>query len=204
MVGDLYEIIPTCYMTNQVGLNVLYYEVLSQTGADLTSTQIAEYFDGILAPLYKPLINNIAIYCGTSAQKLTPPISPKGVGNANFGNGTAGAIALPTGVTGLGSKNTLLGGRRYYGRIYVPFPAAADDTGAGTPTAGYLARLQDLFATLESIAVPTAGAQVMDLNSIVYSKKYGLKTSITTISAEGNWATQRRRSAYGRPNPRPF
>jgi hypothetical protein len=203
-LGDLFEVIPTTFQGNQLGINVLYYLVYAQTGADLTPDEIAESFDGYFGPLYKALINNNAIYCGTSAQRLKPTLSPKGVGIAAAGNGTAGATSLPTAASGIIQKNTLLGGRRYSGRAYAPFPSASDDTGAGQPTAGYVTRLEALADALASVNVITIGAQSMSLDSVVRSAKYSLYTPISYCSVSALWATQRRRSAYGRPNIRPF
>lgn len=110
--------------------------------------------------------------------------------------GSRGAqILIPPNNTYLMKKTTAFAGRRYRGRVYVPFVSSTDVTQTGQLTGTALtlwaARVAAIFSTL-----PAAGPNASEL-SILHSESplsaLPAPTPIVALLAEGTTATQRRR-----------
>ena len=168
-------------------------------------SDVATYFDGLLAPLYKPLIYNTATYNGCRVRRWFPANTDNWqYDNSNAGVGTAGAVGNPSQSAGLLSfiGNTI--GRHGAGRQYVPFPSATDNVTYGHPSAGYLANLAALGLALVTQQPVTVAGITANLIPGVFDNVAKAYTSINQYKAEDAWATQKRRGAFGRFNRPPF
>lgn len=193
-----------CYFANQASINTFYFKVSDATGA-CTLENWAAAWDLILAPLYKPILTNIASYYGVRVQRIDPvPLSVAVVSAAYVGAGTGGTEGLPSQVCGLVSTYTDKGGAAYRGRMYLPFPdESSNDASANKPDAGYIANIDAIGAALvgpKSIAV-TGGS--IDGTFIIWHRGTRTGTPTTGSASKTVWATQRRRGSLGQPNPYP-
>lgn len=198
--------------SEQASINVINYRVPSVTGVATTDQDMANYLDLQMASVYKPLIYNAANYRGVQVAILGVTPRPATVfSNTHAGAGTAGATGLPRQTCGLVSYQTALGGRRFRGRTYLPFPTTADNQTNGTPTPGYLTLLTNWLAQLfASNTVPNAGATGSAAILPVLNHRAGKTpipatvTDITHSTVSPSWATQRRRGSFGRANSVPI
>ena len=123
--------------------------------------------------------------------------------------GTGGATSLPKQTCGLASIKTALAGRRYRGRMYLPFPSVTMDTGDGVPTAGYQVNVVNAVTVMLSVNNITVGGRTANWNTVLVHKAGktpipASPTPITTFVIDGGWATQRKRGYFGRINESPI
>lgn len=204
-VGDLYEARIVVTQGQQTSINVRHYEVTAKSGNGATDAQIASAIDTLIAGAYKALLDSVAFYRGVGVRRITPlPIGVEVSTLASSGVGTATGDSLPGQVSGLITLRTAFGGRSRRGRVYIPFPAEGDNGTTGTPTVGYNTRLGTLAAQLITSITAGGGGNDNFLIPVVYSRKFNLKTPVTTASGPFKWATQRSRGTYGRVNAPPF
>jgi len=168
---------------------------------------VATYLDSLLKTRYKVVLCNDADYLGVRCRQGDPPsLNNWEFFNGSSGPGTAGAIPLPTQTSGLMRffSNTI--GKNGEGRSYLPFPAAADNTGLGQPSAGYQTAgtsIAGIFANQQTVTGGTGGVWLID--PVLWNAATPLTSyPITDWVATGSWATQRRRGSYGRFNKPPF
>jgi hypothetical protein len=180
----------------------------SSSPSGVSFLDVAAYFDALLGPLYRAVLNDNADYYGTRCRRQWPvnvPLDGWGSSDASFGLGTAGAVAAPTQSCGLIKFEGAFIGKRAQGRQYLPFPATADVVGAGVPAASYITRANAIGTALSSLQVLTAGASFVTLQPVLWSPANPtLTVPITSGVAEGAWATQKRRGSFGRFNKPPF
>lgn len=204
-VNDVYEIKYATYCAGNAGINVLHYACTAVAGTGSTDIQLATQLDALMAPLYKACMAGIATYYGIRAQRVTPlPKSLSVVVSPNIGVGLAGAAALPGQVCGIITLQTAIAGRKNRGRVYVPFPASAqNDATNDTPVGGYKNEIQSLGVGLTSTIVAGVGGNTSTMVPVIYHRKDSTFTLVVSIRANQKWATQRRRSNYGQLNPYP-
>jgi hypothetical protein len=198
----------------QAAVNTEHYLVASVGATPATDLDVATTLDSIVENEYKVLMTGIAEYRGVQAQILNtiPPylaFYAEQFTIANAGAGTAGTVALPGQVCGIGSYQTLQAGRAFRGRVYIPFPDVADDNGGGSPTNSYITRLNLLVSSLSvGLSVAVAGRTATLVRVLLHRKnKAGTTptpTPILSFETTQGWATQRRRGSFGRQNRSPI
>jgi len=204
-----------CVATDQAAVNTVYYKVLSATGDPTTDLNAADELDSFMGPFYKALMPSSVSYQGCTVQIVrTPPLTPI-VGRAEAGAGTLGTIAMPRQVTSLVSFKTAFSGRRYRGRVFLPFPPVGSAQTDGIMTAAYATLVAQWSAQLASISgfdnsLTTPTGSVFAVQVIPHFLKKGevgpeLPPSQVTQVAPGElFATQRRRGSLGRTNSSPI
>lgn len=204
--GDVLELEVLTAITNQVGVNILHYNVTTVTTGGATLQEICNGMDLVLNIFYKNILCNAATYRGVGLSNISGLRTAQVVSTAHAGPGTAGANLIPTQVRGLISTYSNLAGPRYRGRIYVPFPSANGADAAGLPTPAYVVILDALRAAI--IAPRTiggVGGNTTIVPSIAHRKDVPVSASEVQISvARTRFATQRKSGAYGRVNTPPF
>lgn len=199
---------------DQASVQRMWYICDGTTGAGATDQQVADQLEALLAPLYKPIINNRASWAGLEVQVLSLGVWHAEVNSVvHAGSGTGGADALPKQTAGLVGWKTPRGGRAYRGRMYLPFPSVSHDTGDGVPTAAYVTAASTLTDNWLTDNFFGTGGDSVTLRPII---KHGPTkgdppvppvspwTLITVGVTNNKWATQRRRGAYGRVNNSPI
>jgi len=82
--------------------------------------------------------------------------------------------------------------------------STSDVSGDGAPTAGYITRLDTLAGNIVGTSVVVGAGGTTTFIGGVWSKKFAGFFPYTLLASTPFFATQRRRSAYGRPNVNPF
>ena len=204
VLGDIFEVKVACILGDQAGINVTHWRVAGVGAPAANAEDIATAFNIALEPLYKALMSNDAQYYGVRVQKIRPaPVDVAWVKSNLAGAGVIASRALPSQVSGLIKLGTDFAGRAERGRVYPPFPAQSSSDVDDTPTAIYLADLENLGGFYSSQFIPTVGPRSCTLNPVVYHRLPKTWTLITSYRARDTWATQRRRGATGRPNQAP-
>lgn len=201
-VGDVIQTTIGCRFNEQIGLNVRHYESVASTGGGISSlgllaNALATRFGG----LYAVLMSSSAEFRGVICQRIRPlPPTMPIISNIATVVGAVGADPLPRQVSGLISLRTNFAGRAFRGRAYIPFPAETDSGGDATPTPVYLSALTALAAAmLEPVGI-TDGGSTESFLPVVYHRADRTTSYITSAIVHDNWATQRRRGSFGRPN----
>jgi len=207
VVGTLLQTSFYCTFAGQAAINVRGWRVSAVGGAGLTFGQINGLFTAIFPALYKPLLANVATYAGLGIRgyKGQPlGLAAPAYDNGNAGVGTGGALMMPSGACGLIHLGTNTAGRIGRGRTYVPFPSASAATATENPTAGYVTALAALGTQLVTSQVLVSGGDSLTLVPCIVQKVTLNHIDITSFVAKSAWATQRRRSDFGRLNTTPF
>lgn len=203
-VNDVLQLKVSCWMQDQLGLNVRYWRVRSITGAGPDLQEIADAFGLALPDVLKDCISDDAEYLGLSVKMVGPgPATIAYLSDIGAGAGTVPTGPMPSQVCGMVTLKTDLAGRANRGRIYVPFPArGAADVITGLPTAGYVAAAQeygDIFANTFNAAGVGSSAVLEPGLSTPIGNPF---TLITAALARNRFGTQRRRGQYGAHNPK--
>lgn len=205
VLGDIIELKVGTFCLNQAGINVLHYRV-AVPDVNITLDEVAQAFDVELAPKMKAVIAANATYYGTRAQIIHPtPVSVAFVSATAVGPGTLGnGNAMPTQVSGVATKLTDVAGRKYRGRMYLPFPGEIDDDGTtSTPTAGYVTDAEAVASFLLDPVAGIVGLGAVELTPIIWHRSTSTWNEITSWRVNDKWGTQRRRGAYGQANTYP-
>jgi len=214
IIGSLVQVRVWCVDSEQASVNSIWYSVAALGATPITDQDVSDTRDTTFAPLFKALLNNLASYHGVQVvvhsqiapfgQLLAPVFT-----NANAGVGTRGAIALPRQVSGLISYQTILPGPAGRGRLYIPFPADADNQGGGAPGGTYITNALALAsATNTGISITVGGRTGTLVRALVHkANKAGVflqPTPVTGGTVSSKWATQRKRGTFGRANSSPI
>jgi len=194
--------------SEQAAVNTIYYECLTTDGA-FTDQDFVDYMDSIWGTHFPPLLANTAGYSGATAQIMHFPYAEDATvfQSASAATGTAGAIGLPRQASAIISWYGTGAGPRNRGRLYIPFPASADDEGNGNPTAGYLARLGTLATNLKSVSSITQGGHTASFRLVIFHRATAPPNwteDVFRYTIKDKWATQKRRGDYGKANSGPF
>lgn len=203
-VGDVLEIRVYCSFQDQTSVNVRHFVVSAAAGGGATFDTILTYYDGFVPAVMKPLMHNAAAYKGIVIRRVSPlPPSGPAYSDEAAGAGTAGDAPLPSQVAGIVTFRSALGGRKFRGRMYAPFPSAADLDADDTPTVLYVGKLNDLGDVFTGTDEIGAAGNTIQLKSIIYHRADRSATAFAQWVSRKKWATQRRRGNYGKPNSSP-
>lgn len=172
----------------------------------VTFGDVAAAVDALVGTRYNVLINNNADYLGTRVRRLRPVgLEAWENSTASANTGVAGAVAMPGQVTGLIRFTTNQIGKRGVGRLYIPFPAAADNILEGVPRPGYMTAAQSLGQRYVIQVTVTAGAAIYTLDWVLVTRGgVPVERRVLDSLPVKAWATQRRRGSFGRFNKPPF
>lgn len=198
-----------CKVGNQVSVTTFHHLVQSIDSGAPDDEDFLLHWEAIYGGIFKGLIANGVNYVGSTAQIITPPIGLLRKNNITAGPGTGGTNTNATQVSGLIQWGTNLGGRKFRGRVFMPFPSEEENGVDGKPVAGYLIGLDGLgdeyvhhtnwIMTLGHATIVPVIRHRKDKTGVTSAP-----TQITTYTSVPNWATQKKRGAFGRPNISPF
>lgn len=194
--------------SQQVSISNRYYKVgIVIVPGVVTFGDVATDLDTFMAGVWKALLYNSAFYHGCRVRRMLPANTDAWeTSTAGGGAGTAGAVALPTQTAGLVRLKTAHLGKHGEGRIYVPFPAAADNITDGVPRVGYISAAVALGGRMSTqrIIVGGTGGQIAVTPIITSPPAFTTQYDVTDSGAADAWATQKRRGSFGRFNVPPF
>src|SRR5262245_23543879 len=201
-VGDIYRVNYRCQLRDQHGINVVHYRTKAEVGVGVTAAAIIAALYTRVLSTYTGLLSAEAVFLPPTIQQVYPP--PTKLPFTHTASNVTGGIlgnAAPPQTCGLVSFTTAFAGRDFRGRIYIPFPGAADVSSTGQPISTYLSRLISLGnAVVAPLTVTNAGNSV-DMEACIYHRKTpGNPTTINGVIARLGYATQRRRSFFGAVN----
>ena len=127
------------------------------------------------------------------------------IGGAHVG--TFGTVSLPKQTCGLITFYSPVQGKHGQGRNYIPFPPVDANELHGVPTASYVTQLTNLGAVMITPALVQGVSGDNGLMFPVLRPIPGVAGDAATINgrlAHTAWATQRRRSDFGKLNVSPF
>lgn len=196
-LGATYAMKIFTHCSGQLGLNVLHYRVGTLTGAAPAEAAVAEEFEDEFAGVVIACLNTEAVFLGVNIQQILPTLGLPVKSTLLTAVGGGAGVVLPKQVAGLITKRTDFGGRRYRGRMYVPFPGESDNDATGVPTADYRTRLQAL--AIKMISTLTVGTATFV--PVVFQRGAPtLSAQITSYSVRSKWANQHRRGDFGALN----
>jgi hypothetical protein len=208
-IGDVMEFRVVTQQAGQAGINVVHFRCSARSGAGATEQQVVNAMDALVSVPIKNILATTASYRGLGMRKISPlPVGVEFISTTGGGNGLGGIEGLPPGVCGMITKKTAIPGRQHRGRVYVPFPAESNNGADGRPIAAYLASL-DIYANAVlgsgKIILGTGIGNDLTIDGVVWSRVgAGSSTQISGWTNRPRWATQRRRSDYGKQNVAPF
>jgi hypothetical protein len=209
---DIYEVRFISYLFGQVGENVRYYRQQDTLGTGPTQTQIAQAIDATVATALKGCMVDDAAYKGSLCARIWP--TPRVIANITTTAAGAGSVIgdpLPLQLCGVITLRTLNAGRRWRGRVFVPFPPDTFSGTDGTPFGAYITALTALGTALLTTVAAGAGGNTANMKPVLARPKYTNHvltnpdaTDLFDYVVRDKWGTQRRRGNYGQPNPSPI
>lgn len=203
-VGDIVQVRFYTSFGDQTAINVRQYRVTAKSGSGATEAQVATQLGAVFGPLYVACINGGATFRGCDVQVIHPTLGVPSISSTGASAGATAGDPLPKQISALITVSTGQGGRKNRGRIYVPFWTEVDNGSTGQLNAGAHTTLASLATAFEAARPGMGGGgNTNDLIPVIWHRSTKTTTDVTLCVAQYNWATQRRRGAYGRPNPVP-
>lgn len=192
-----------CRFGEQLGLNVRHYRSVAVVGAGVPPSAVATAIFASLGPLYVNILTASASFESVSVAKILP--LPRGMSQQTTDTPLVGLQVgdpLPKQVAGLISLRTLFSGRRFRGRMYIPFPPEIlNELPDARPSASYLTVLGTIASFVIAPLPISVGADSETFLPVVLHRDDLTDTFIFDAMVRPVWATQRRRGDFGRTNP---
>lgn len=204
--GMVVESVSICSLPPQISVTRRYWLCSNLVGPSPSTFDAAGVIDGVLGPIFKTLLTSAATYRGTQIRRASgiPPFESWDVSTAAAGVGLGGAIPLPKQACGLITMTGAFIGRRFQGRVYLPFPSAADDAGTGQPNVGYMIAAAAMGTALSTPHTVPGGGGTIELNPLNWKATDPIPRLLVGFIPRPAWATQKRRGDFGRTNFTPF
>lgn len=201
LVNDILEVKLFTEFEDQLGVNVIHTKVIAVAGTGADFSAALTYLWSTYRPHWRALVNNNCRVARISIQKVFPlPRGAAAYDDTSATDGTGGADPIPAQVSGIITRFTALAGRKYRGRVYIPFPATVFNATDDTPSAAYVTAL-DLFADdITGTDEIGAGGNTFQMQSCIFHRADNTSTPTLNWRSNKKWATQRRRGNYGQPN----
>lgn len=203
--GNILQVKLVSGQSQQMAYNIFHYRVGTLTTGGATNGEIVTALSTKFKTPLRPLLNPSAFFVGIDLKDLTAILdrSAWSIDDAGLGTGSA-SDPLPMQVCGHISKYTLIGGRGFRGRFYVPFPGEADNDASHLPIAAYIVKLNALAAALVDTPTIVGATGSTPLQPVIYHRGSGNSDDITDCRSRAYWTTQRRRGQIGQQNADPF
>lgn len=204
-VNDKFEIKTYSQLNDQIGINVRHMLITFETGGGLTHTEIADGLSTQYASYIRAWLNEQANYIGMTLQlQNTPPFSAPVQTVLGSGAGFVAGDALPPQSAGLVHFKTLNSGQGGRGRMYLPFASESFNATGGKLGLDAESLLQAIGLFWLGPRTVRVGTAAVDLTGQLRKRTTNVYTPVIRAIADDRWATQRRRSGFGRQNPIPF
>lgn len=192
--NGIYEIRPIHTQNSQRAINVLHYQYTNLGPGVYDESQFVAAFSLIYSDVIRPMMSVAARYDGAEIQRIVPGRGDAVFSEAGAGPGAVAGDAMSPFTAGRLKKRTGVAGKRARGRVYVPFPAEADNEGSGRPTQNYIDRLLDLAIVLSEVLQIDPADPGEALTPGVYSRVGLIFRPITIMLRVREWGTMRTRS----------
>jgi len=207
----LNEVIKVTWFTQLGGQAGLMTHAYMQSSVNPTRTinendiaQLSGDLSASVPTLIKSVLAQEAEYDGQKIRtwRAEPALDVEASSSAGAGPGAAANPGFaPRQLAGLIRKRTAIPTRRGKGRVYVPFPSFDDVSENGNPGAAYLLGLNALADELmveREVTIDGQPATFVPCVAGADRPAIGIQMTDTVVATE--FATQRRRGSFGRPN----
>lgn len=204
-LNDIVQVRVVSQAGTSVAINVRHYRVSAAVGPVPTEAQVATDLSSFWHNEYKAVIALAGQFRGVGVRHMRP--SPPGLESFDIGLLGAGTVAgdrLPGQICGLITLTTQFAGRRYRGRVYLPFTGEAANDVTGVPTPAHVVNMQALAAKLIVPKTTLAGGGSITLTPIIWHRDIVAFSDIINYRVIARWATQRRRDDYHTGDVPPF
>lgn len=205
VLNDVLRLRIACKQNNQYAVNVLTLSVDTVIGGGATQDEIVTSIDASIRAHLRACLAADATYYGMTLHKILPvPPTLPSVILANAA-GLGATNGNPPQVSSLISWKTAFAGRKFRGRMYVPFPPRGEVTATETTSAAQiiaLGALRDDFVAGFNV-VPAVGRSTL-LNLYILNRRTNQLTRVTSGVVAGAYATQRRRGLLSHADNPPF
>lgn len=200
VLNDVMEFASVVYNANQNAINVSHWKVTNVGGTGLSLQQAADGLSTLWAAQMKPCVPNGGTYKGAKARVVFPTPTAVLISTNGAGAGTLGAgDQLPPQVASVITLRASTAPPRTRGRLYMPAPTEAENSGTGVPTAAYITACAGIRTIMQVAQVITVGANSLTLTPVLYHRKPPQATyAIDSVVSRSFWGTQRRRSGINR------
>lgn len=203
-VGDCIEVTVYCTVGNQVGVNVLHYEVAAIGGAVMQYDDLPDRAYVHYESAYRGWVSSDANFAGVGVRRVRPGSKTIQYNTIDVVPGDGDGVVLPTQVAGLITLRSQKPGPGGRGRVYVPFGSIQWVEGEGEMTAGAKLALDTVATAIGPSINWTAVASAWTLTLQQVIGPNNAPPVVEVCEPTGLWATQRRRGEYGRPNSLPI
>lgn len=205
-VGDIIRSL--CIFKDNLQLAVLRqdHRITATTLGGVTLDDIALRMDGVTATPARTIIPLTCEYRGIVVESVSFPAVLPGNSIVGYGFGITGSTPASHVTSRTVTKITLLRGRSFRGRFYLPFPPIDyyDLGNDGEPTAASNADYTAFVTAWCFSNSVTVGPASSSWTPVVYSKKLATSQDVLTFRLNDKWASQHRRGDYGRTNLSPI
>lgn len=196
VVGDLLQMRLMTRFQGQPGIIIKHWRVKTiVTPTAPTTADLADYMEGIFAPLLKAILVAAAEWIACGIKRLSPNPTDEAISNASYGNGSVAGDACPPQTAGLIKLVTGIAGRANRGRAYLPFPGEASCATGGIPSTTYITAAEAVGNDLSQVhTFANAATDSAEVEPVVLHRGDPLTgTLINGYFVKPAWATQRRR-----------
>lgn len=206
--GQTLRIIVWTQAGDQAGLNMHYVAINSASGPDPDGSAFCNAIMDLIGLPYRALMSGQSSLFGVQADIVSGGVGGPYYSNSLGGPGEVAGDLLPRQTCGLLIRTSAHISKRRTFRTYVPFPGEADNDESSVPSADYMNRIDALGAVLIDNHACTDIVSGLDFTIEWKGRKVGPGGStfepMIGWRRRRKWATQRRRSSFGRPNVIPF
>jgi len=204
--NDVIEVSAFSDFAEQIGVNIYHYKVGVVTGAP-TYEQLAVWLEERFSPEYIDWLCDAASWSGIKLRLLAGPTGPAPwYSAADAAAGTSGT-PIPRQLSGMIRRRVNLAGARGRGRVYIPFPGATMMNGASVSAAGMtvLGNIRDATMGAPGIltSTPSVGTTAQLIPGLLFGGSGNVTNDLVAVDLAGEFATQKRRGFFGRPNSLP-
>jgi hypothetical protein len=203
-INDVLEVRFVCKAPTQYAFNVRHFRVTAIGGGQPTLDTAVLAMSAKFGPLYKACMSSTATFYGCDVRRLLPSLSLAVQTKTGSGAGTVAGDLMSTQTAGVISLRTNLPGKKFRGRMYIPFPGETDNDVNARPVAALLSNYAALLLPHTQNTTYNNGADNFSAVGVIYHRSVKTETTIVSGFVRLDWGTQRRRSSINRPDRAPF
>jgi len=208
VVGDILQMRVFSQASTQLGINVLHLSIKAQVAPFTSDQTLVDHLSEGFSSSWRQVQGPNSIYYGM-ALSLRVGVEWLQIATSIAGQG-AGLLAgdvMSRQTSGVLTITAGLPGRRYRGRVFLPFPSEGGNSPDGHPNAAYVGAMSALggaFASNMVLMEDPPGLGQTTIRMGIYHRNDGTISDVTGFNPRNKWATQKRRGDYGKPNTPPF
>jgi hypothetical protein len=204
---DRFRITSFCYLNGQVGVNSQLWRMTTVGAVTIYPQEVADQLSPLFASFHKAYMPASARYLGCQVRRVTGllPFDRTVTSQIGAGAGTGFGNPLPSQVAVVVQLHTTLLGRKYQGRLYLPFPYVGMTNLQGEVDAATNGLISNDAFTLYcqgQLINGTVGNGTISAGR--NEEPSNTFHPYTEASADTAWGTQKRRGLFGQLNRLPF